>query len=76
MLAHFSDAAALIGARTRVTFESETRYYGRYWLERQLRDEGVNLGDARLAQVELPVWETQYDTAFYEMKGGGCGHRA
>ena len=27
----------------------------------------------RLAQVELPVWETQYDTAFYEMKGGGSG---
>jgi hypothetical protein len=33
----------------------------------------VNLGDLRLAQEELPVWETFYDTAFYEMKGGGSG---
>ncbi len=70
---HFSDAATLIEDRTRVTFESEHPYYGRYWLEQQLSGAGVNLGDMRLAQVELPAWETQYDTAFYEMKGGGSG---
>jgi hypothetical protein len=33
----------------------------------------VNLGNLLLAQTELPVWETYYDCAFYEMKGGGSG---
>ena len=70
---YYSDAAALIEKRTRATFDSNRRYYGRYWLEQQLADSGVNLGDMRLAQAELPVWETFYDTAFYEMKGGGSG---
>jgi hypothetical protein len=73
LLRHPSDAAALIETRTRVTFESEVPYYSRYWLEEQLRGLGVNFGDMRLAQAELPVWETYYDTAFYEMKGGGSG---
>jgi hypothetical protein len=27
----------------------------------------------RLAQTELPVWETQYDRTYYVMKGGGTG---
>jgi hypothetical protein len=70
---HASDAALLIEKRTSTTFDSNRRYYGRYWLEQQLADAGVNFGDMRLAQVELPVWETFYDTAFYEMKGGGSG---
>jgi hypothetical protein len=73
VLAHFSDAATLIEKRTRVAFESEAPYYSQYWLERLLASQGVNFGDMRLAQAELPVWETQYDTTFYEMKGGGSG---
>jgi len=72
-LKHLSDVTALIEKRTALTFETNTRHYGRYWLEQQLRDRRVNLGDLRLAQVELPVWETYYDRAFYEMKGGGSG---
>ncbi|MCX6923015.1 MAG: hypothetical protein NT154_07380 [Verrucomicrobia bacterium] len=73
VLTHLSDAAELIEQRTRVTFESESPYYGRCWLRQQLHSLGVNLGGLHLAQVELPVWETYYDTAFYEMKGGGSG---
>jgi len=73
VLRHSSDAAALIEKRTRVTFESERPHYGRYWLERLWSGLGADFGDMRLAQVELPVWETYYDTAFYEMKGGGSG---
>jgi hypothetical protein len=73
VLKHFSDAAALIEQRTRATVESECPYYSQYWLERLLAGQGVNFGDLRLAQAELPVWETYYDTAFYEMKGGGSG---
>lgn len=73
MLTHFSDAAALIEKRTQTTFESDGSHYGRYWLEKELRKLGINFGGMRLAQVELPVWETQYDTTFYEMKGGGTG---
>jgi hypothetical protein len=73
VLTHFSDAAALIEKRTRTAFESEAPYYSQYWLERLLSNQGVSFGDMRLAQAELPVWETFYDTAFYEMKGGGSG---
>jgi hypothetical protein len=73
VLTHFSDAAALIEKRTRAAFGSEAPYYSRYSLERLLSGHGVNFGDMRLAQAELPVWETFYDTAFYEMKGGGSG---
>lgn len=73
MLTHFSDAAVLIEKRTQTTFESDASYYGRSWLERLWRKLGVNFGGMRLAQVELPVWETQYDATFYEMKGGGSG---
>ena len=73
VLTHFSDATALIEKRTRATFESASPYYGRRWLEQQLRGMGINLGGLSLAQMELPVWETYYDTAFYEMKGGGSG---
>ena len=73
VLTHFSDAAALIEKRTRAAFESEAPYYSRYSLERLLSGQGVNFGDMRLAQAELPVWETFYDTTFYEMKGGGSG---
>ena len=73
VLTHSSDAAVLIEKRTRATFESQCPHYSRYWLEQQLSGLGVNFGDMRLAQVELPVWETHYDTSFYEMKGGGSG---
>jgi hypothetical protein len=73
VVTHFSDAAALVEQRTRATVESECPYYSQYWLERLLTGQGVNFGGMRLAQVELPVWETYYDTAFYEMKGGGSG---
>jgi hypothetical protein len=73
VMTHLSDAAVLIETRTRATFESERRHYGRYWIEEQLRGMGVILGDLRLGQTELPVWETFHDSAFYEMKGGGSG---
>jgi hypothetical protein len=70
---YYSEAAALIEKRTRATFQSDHFYYGRYGLERQLADLKVNLGDLRLSQTELPVWELYYETTFYEMKGGGAG---
>jgi hypothetical protein len=72
-LTRFSDAATLIEERTRATFDSDHPYYGRYGLERQLLNLGINFGSMRFAQAELPIWETFYDTAFYEMKGGGSG---
>jgi hypothetical protein len=70
---HFSDVATALENRTHSTFESDRPYYGRYWLEKQMADMGINFGDMRLAQTELPVWETYFDRAFYEMKGGGSG---
>ena len=68
--AHFADVTALIEKRTHSMFDSQDLYYGAYGTEKAL---GVNFGDMRLAQTELPVWETQYDRTFYVMKGGGTG---
>ncbi len=71
-LRHFSDAAALIEKRTRVTYLGDGSY-GAYRLEKSLRSQGVNFGDMRLMQGDLPSWETLFDTTFYQMKGGGSG---
>ena len=72
ILRFFSDAAALIEKRTRSTYLSEGSY-GAFALEKALRGRGVNFGDMRLMQSDLPSWETYYDTTFYQMKGGGAG---
>ena len=71
-LRYFSDAAALIEKRTRATYLSAGSY-GAFALEKALLDRGVNFGDMRLMQPDYPSWETYYDTAFYQMKGGGMG---
>lgn len=71
-LRHFTDAAALIEARTRATYLSASDY-GAYALERALRTAGVNFGEMRLMTPDLPSWETLYETAHYQMKGGGAG---
>jgi hypothetical protein len=71
-LRYFSDAAALFEKRTRVVYESSGGY-GAFYLEKCLQKAGLNLGDMRLMQSELPSWETLYDTTFYQMKGGGSG---
>jgi hypothetical protein len=71
-LRYFSDAAALIAQRTRNTYESSGSY-GAWRLSRDLAEAGVNLGSLPLKQWDLPSWETLYETAFYQMKGGGNG---
>ena len=71
-LRYFSDASALIEKRTRTTWLSSGSY-GAFALEKALTDRGVNFGDMRLMQADYPSWETLYDTAFYQMKGGGAG---
>lgn len=71
-LRYFSDAAALIEKRTRSTYFGEGSY-GAFALARDLRKEGVNLGDLTLMQWDYPSWETLYETTFYQMKGGGNG---
>lgn len=71
-LRYFSDAAALIEKRTRHTYTGGGNY-GAYRLENSLAKRGVNFGDMRLRQSDYPSWETLYDTAFYQMRGGGAG---
>lgn len=71
-LRYFSDAAALIEKRTRETYESRGSY-GAWHLEKQLADRGINLGDMRVQQTDIPSWETIYETTFYQMRGGGTG---
>jgi hypothetical protein len=70
LFAHFADVTSLIEKRTRAMFYSGDLNYGVYGTEKAL---GVNFGDMRLAQTELPVWETQYDRTYYLMLGGGTG---
>jgi hypothetical protein len=71
-LRYFSDAAALITKRTREVYDSEGGY-GAGRLEKSLLDRKLNLGDLRLRHYDLPSWETLYETAFYQMRGGGMG---
>lgn len=71
-LRYFSDAAALVEKRTRATYLGDGPY-GAYRLEKALRQRGVNLGDMRLMQADIPSWETLFETTFYQMKGGGSG---
>ncbi len=70
LFAHFADVTSLIEKRTRAMFLSGDLFYGDYGTEKAL---GVNFGDMRLAQSELPIWETQYDRTWYLMQGGGTG---
>lgn len=71
-LRYFADAAALIEKRTRVTYEGAGPY-GSWHLHQALEKAGVNLGDLRVQQVEIPSWETLHETTFYQMRGGGAG---
>lgn len=71
-LRYFSDAAALIEKRTRVAYWSGTGASA-FALDKALRRQGANLGDMTLVQTDIPSWETLYETAFYQMKGGGNG---
>ena len=67
-LKFFSDAAALIEKRTRLAYQS-----GCEALQRGLLDRRINLGDMSLKHPDFPSWETLYEIAFYQMKGGGMG---
>lgn len=39
-------------------------------LERALRNKGVSLGTLELREPDVPIWETVYDSACYQMMGG------
>lgn len=71
-LKYFSDAAALIEKRTRAVYDGSGSY-GSWALEKALLSRGINLGDMRVQQVDIPSWETLYDTTYYQMRGGGAG---
>jgi hypothetical protein len=63
--------------RVRTTYNSSD-HYGRYAMERPDSGQRINIGDMRLDQFDFPVWETIYETAFYQMAGGcnGIAHEA
>lgn len=65
------DASAVLQMRVRQAARAPGN--GARALERQLAQQGFNFGDMRLEQAEFPVWETIYDTTFYQMAGGGSG---
>jgi hypothetical protein len=71
-LRYFSDAATLIEKRTRLAYDSNGSY-GAGCLEKSLAGRGINLGDLRLRHDDYPSWETLYETAFYQMRGGANG---
>jgi hypothetical protein len=57
---------------TRTAYLS-TGSYGVWRLDAELRRQGVNLGDMRLTQSEIPTWDSYAESAFYEMKAGVSG---
>lgn len=63
----FTDLAEVLRARIRSTYARESRA-----LERHLRARGEALGDLVLAQP-FPVWETRYETAWYQLEAGFSG---
>ncbi len=67
-LKFFSDAAAVIEARVRVSYER-----AKFTLQRELVKKGVALGSLQIEQFDVPVWETRYETAFYQFAGGVTG---
>lgn len=71
-LKYFTDAAALIEKRTRLVYNSAGSY-GAARLEKSLVDMGINIGDLRIRHFDYPSWETLYETAFYQLKGGAAG---
>lgn len=67
-LRHFTDASVLITKRVRSLYHP--RALG---MAQHLRGAGISLGDMELLQDDFPTWETRYETAFYQLAGGGSG---
>ncbi len=63
-----SDFLAVVDSRVRDRSSADV-----YALEKLIRDRKINLGDLRIAAQEYPIWETLYETAFYQMRAGGTG---
>jgi len=47
--------------------------YGSRRLQRELRRRGVNLGAMQLVERDIPIWETIYPSAFYQLEVCGSG---
>jgi hypothetical protein len=67
-LKHFSDATTLLERRVQAAAAMAP-----FRLEQQLRARGISFGAMRLAEVDYPVWETRYETAFYQLEAGAAG---
>lgn len=42
-------------------------------ITRMILNSGFNVGDWKPEQLHIPVWETAYETSFYQMQGGAAG---
>jgi hypothetical protein len=67
-----SDFSTLFEMRTRAAYLSGESY-GVWLLEAEMRGQGVNFGDMRLTQTEIPTWDSYAEAAYYEMKAGVSG---
>jgi hypothetical protein len=65
---YFSDATALLGKRVRARYLMKAR-----GLEQALRGLGASFGDMHLTQLDYAVWETRYETAWYQLEAGFAG---
>ncbi|HOJ73822.1 MAG TPA: hypothetical protein PLQ89_21795 [Phycisphaerae bacterium] len=63
-----SDFLAVVGARVHEEYRS-----ARFDMDKLVRDRKANLGALRIETTECPIWETLYETAFYQMEAGGTG---
>lgn len=64
---HFSDFAEVLRGRIVSRYERKAR-----GIEKALRDAGTSLGTMALAQP-YPVWETRFETAWYQLQAGFSG---
>jgi hypothetical protein len=64
----FGDFATVVCSRVHEKYSADI-----YTLDKLLRDRKANLGDMRVEAYDCPIWETLYETAFYQMAGGGSG---
>ncbi len=67
-MVYFSDYAAVVRGRVH-----EEYTFSRYALDKAFRDMKVNLGDMRLESPDHAIWETLYETSFYQMASGAAG---
>lgn len=72
-----SDCRSVHDAANLLRLRDYTYHLSRYShvddMARMIRQAGFNTGDWDLRQLHVPVWETVFESSFYQMQGGAAG---